>query len=164
MKTVSAEFLAGLATQSADHARGRINHNLHPSLDDPIQRFFNVMEPGSYVRPHRHTDPPRWEVFVGISGRAAVLEFDRRGGVIQRSEISPRGPDIAVEIAGGSWHTVTALESGTVLFELKPGPYSPVSDKDFAAWAPSEKDADRERFVRWFAAAEPGGEPPMRQP
>ncbi len=160
MKTVSAEFLAALSIQAAGHERGRINHNLHPSLDDPIQRFFNIMEPGSYVRPHRHTDPPRWEVFVGISGRAAVLEFDRRGRVAQRSEISPEGPEIAVEVAGGSWHTVTALEPETVLFELKPGPYSPVSDKDFAAWAPPEGDADRHHLVDWFVVAEPGDDPP----
>lgn len=164
MKTVSAEFLAGLVTRAADHDRGRVNHNLHTSLQDPIQRFFNIMEPGSYVRPHRHTDPPRWEVFVGLAGRAAVLEFDHRGRVIQRSEISPRGPDIAVEIAAGAWHTVTAQESGTVLFELKPGPYSPVSDKDFAPWAPPEEDAGRECFARWFAVAKPGDEPPMRRP
>ena len=164
MKTVSAEFLAGLVTRAADHDRGRINHNLHTSLQDPIQRFFNILEPGSYVRPHRHTDPPRWEVFVGLAGRAAVLEFDHRGRAIRRCDISPRGPDIAVEITAGSWHTVTALASGTELFALKPGPYSPVSDMDFAAWAPPEEDTDRELFVRWFAEAEPGDEPPMGQP
>ncbi len=163
MKTVSADLIARLALQAATNGRGRINHNLHPKLTDPIQRFFNVMEPGSYVRPHRHTDPPRWEVFVGLRGRAAVLEFDHRGRVVQRTEISPDGPDIAVEITGGTWHTVTALEGGTVLFELKPGSYSPVTDKDFAGWAPSEDDADRQRFVEWFVASEPGCVPPERR-
>ena len=164
MKTVSADLLTDLALQAAALGRGRINHNLHPNLEDPIQRFFNAMEPGSYVRPHRHTDPPRWEVFVGLKGRAAVLEFDRRARVVQRTEISPHGPAIAVEIAGGCWHTVTALEPETVLFELKPGPYSPVSDKDSAGWAPPEEHGDRQIFVKWFAAAEPGDDPPEFQP
>jgi cupin fold WbuC family metalloprotein len=160
MRSISAETIRELTARAASTARGRLNLNLHPHLDDPIQRFFNAVEPGSYVRPHRHTDPPRWEVFVALAGRAVVLEFDDGGSVVHRTVLSPDGPDIAVEIAGGCWHTVSALDSGTILFELKPGPYRPVVDKDFAGWAPTEDDDRTVRFVGWFVRAELGDRPP----
>ena len=162
MKTVALGALDDLVRRAAGSARGRLNHNLHPTLDDPVQRFFNCFEPGSYVRPHRHTDPPRWEAFVALRGRAVVLEFDDRGRVAGRCEISPDGPAVAAEIAGDSWHTVAALRSGTVLFELKPGPYSPIADKDFAPWAPAEGDPVQARWAAWIAAAAPGDRPPAR--
>jgi cupin fold WbuC family metalloprotein len=159
MKTMPSETLDDLVRRAVDSPRGRLNYNLHPTLEDPVQRFFNCLEPGSYVRPHRHTDPPRWETFVALRGRAVVLEFDDVGRVTARCEISPEGPAIAVEIAGETWHTVAALRSGTALFELKPGPYRPVADKDFAGWAPAEGDPDQSRWAAWIAAATLGRTP-----
>jgi cupin fold WbuC family metalloprotein len=159
MKTVSTTELRRLNRRAVESPRGRINRNMHPSLEDPIQRFFNCIEPGSYVRPHRHTDPPRWEVFLALRGSACVVEFSDDGTVLERTEISPDGPDIAVEIPGGSWHTVAALATGTTLFELKPGPYSPISDKDFALWAPAEDHGSRSRFLHWLRTARPGDRP-----
>jgi cupin fold WbuC family metalloprotein len=156
MRTTTSEQLDELSRRAASSARRRLNHNLHPTLDDPIQRFFNCVEPGSYVRPHRHSDPARWELFVALRGRAVVLEFDSAGRVIGRCEISPEGPAVAVEIDGGIWHTVAALSPATALFELKPGPYSPAADKDFAAWAPAERDPGQPRWAAWIAAAAPG--------
>lgn len=160
MKTIPTALLEDLARRAARATRARANHNLHPTLDDPIQRFFNALQPGTYVRPHRHTDPPRWEVFLALRGRAAVVAFDDSGRVSDRCEISPSGHDIVAEIDGGIWHTVAALSPDTVLFELKPGPYSPIRDKDFADWAPAEGEPCCDRFVEWFATAAPGDEPP----
>jgi len=164
MKSISIDVLRQLVQHAAISPRGRINHNLHPTLDDPIQRFFNWMEPGSYVRPHRHTDPPRWEAFLALAGRAVILVFTDDGTISARTEISPAGPDVAVEIPGGGWHTVTATASGTTLFELKPGPYSQISDKDFARWAPPEGDPGTDQFTRWFSTAKPGDVPPRWDP
>lgn len=160
MKSVSFALLDELVRAARAATRLRINHNLHPGLDDPIQRFFNCVEPGSYVRPHRHRAPPRWEVFVALRGRAAVLTFDGSGCMTSRWDISPHGPEVAVEIDGGIWHTVVALSSATVLFELKPGPYIPIADKDFARWAPAEGDPECARYVGWFGAARVGDRPP----
>jgi hypothetical protein len=42
------------------------------------------------------------------------------------------------DIRPGVWHTIFALVPDTVVFEVKPGPYSPANDKDFAPWAPRE--------------------------
>jgi cupin fold WbuC family metalloprotein len=161
METVSLELVRSLSTRAADLPRLRTNLNLHPTLDDPVQRLFNAMEPGTYVRPHRHLDAGRWEVFVCLSGRAVVLTFDDDGTVRERCFLGAEGPTVAVEIAPGAWHTLSPLESGTVFFEVKPGPYVALTDKDFAPWAPAEGEAGWAAFVSWFLEAVPGDRPPQ---
>ena len=39
------------------------------------------------------------------------------------------------------------LEPDTVVFEVKPGPYQPTSDKDFAPWAPAEGGPDAPAYL-----------------
>jgi len=138
-----------------------MNLNVHPELADPVQRLFNALEPGSYVRPHRHA-PGRWELFLILRGRAVVLELEDGGRVAARCELGPGGPCLAVELEGGVWHTVAALEPGTLLFEVKPGPYTPLDDKDFAPWAPPEGEPAAAALEEWFRRARPGEPPPHR--
>ena len=45
-------------------------------------------------------------------------------------ELSPNGPVVALNIPAGQWHTVRALESGTVILEMKNGKYEPIQDCD----------------------------------
>jgi len=162
MRTVSSHTLAVLSSQAAALPRRRTNLNLHPTLADPIQRFFNAMEPGTYIRPHRHTEPDRWEVFVALRGSAAVLTFEPDGRVSGRADIAPDGANVAVEVPGGVRHAVLCTAPGTVLFELKPGPYVPLEDKDFASWAPPEGGEDAAAFERWMRDARPGDVPAHR--
>ena len=49
-------------------------------------------------------------------------------------ELSPNGPVVAVNIPAGQWHTVRALESGTVIMEVKDGPYEPIGSEDILEW------------------------------
>ena len=156
MKVIDQSLLAQVQAQAASRPRGRANHNLHPELEDPVQRLLNAMEPGTYVRPHRHLTPPRWELFLALSGSAAVLTFDGQGRVRHRHELAPDGPERGVEIPAGAWHTVVALAPGTVLFEVKQGPYVAPSDKGFAAWAPAEGEAGAAELERWLRHAGPG--------
>lgn len=37
---------------------------------------------------------------------------------------------MAVSIPAGQWHTVHALESGTVILEMKNGAYEPITEVD----------------------------------
>ena len=155
MRTFSRQRLDDLLEQAARRPRRRLNLNLHPELTDPVQRLFNAIAPGSYVRPHRH-DPSRWELFVVFSGRAVVLSFDDDGIVTGRAELSPDGPELAVEIAGGVGHTVAALGEETLLLEVKPGPYHALSDKDFAPWAPAEDEPASATLERRYRTAQVG--------
>ncbi len=144
-----------LDREAALSPRRRLNHNLHPQLDDPVQRFFNAMQPGTYVRPHRHTDPARWELFLILRGEVAVLLFDDQGRVQERHELAAAGDLIGIEIPPGAWHTLVAKQP-SVLFELKQGPYNPLSDKDFAPWAPAEGEALSAPCEAWFQRAQQG--------
>lgn len=39
----------------------------------------------------------------------------------------------ALNIPAGQWHTVRVLESGTVIMEVKDGPYEPTGEEDILA-------------------------------
>jgi cupin fold WbuC family metalloprotein len=160
MKTITPRDLAMLSAEARGSARQRKNLNLHPTLTDPVQRLLNAFEPGTYVRPHRHSDPGKWELFAILHGRALVLAFDAAGIVQERHELAPAGAVQVIEIAAGTWHTLAALESGTLLLEVKPGPYTPAGPQDFAPWAPPEGTSGAVALERWFHAARPGDRAP----
>lgn len=150
---VTHESLHALSMEAASRSRLRKNLNLHPQLDDPIQRMFNAMEPGTYVRPHRHARANGWELMMCIKGAFSILLFDDTGTVTHRYDLAAEQGDLAVEIPAHTWHALVSHRSGTVMFEIKHGPYSPLDDKDFAAWAPSEEQSGTQRFVDWYTCA-----------
>jgi cupin fold WbuC family metalloprotein len=136
LRLLHAASLEGALTASGRSARRRANYNVHPTLDDPIQRMLNIFQPGSYVRPHRH-DPDRFELFIRLAGEAGAVIFDENGRPSEWAVLGQHG-NWAIEVPGGAWHTVFALAPDAILFEVKPGPYRPLVEKDFAAWAPRE--------------------------
>lgn len=142
MKIITNEVLDHLSLEAAGSERLRKNLNMHDDYTDVCQRLFNAMEPGTYIRPHRHTEPPKPECFMAVRGRMALIVFDDNGDITQ---IIPFGTDcdtLAIDLPAGLWHSIVVLEPGSVFFESKPGPYEPVSDKDFAPWAPEENSPD----------------------
>jgi len=158
MKTVGMGALRTLSVEARAGARRRKNLNLHETLDDPIQRLCNAFEPGTYVRPHRH-GPGVWELFALLAGRAAALTFDAHGTVTARAELGAE-TNCVVEIPAGAWHSLVALAPGTVLFEVKHGPYRPSGEENFAAWAPPENTAHAAAFVAWMERATVGERAP----
>lgn len=160
MERFDQSLLDTLANTAANSVRRRANHNIHPGLDAPVQRFFNALEPDTYVRPHRHCTPPRWELFLVLRGHLALLTFDADGRVIGREELCAAGPVFGVEMPEDTWHALVALEP-TIIFELKEGPYHALSDKDFATWAPSEGAPACSVLVEWYRHAQPGDLPPV---
>ena len=44
--------------------------------------------------------------------------------------LDPLTGDYGVHIPAGQWHTLEVLESGSVLFEVKDGPYTPLGEDD----------------------------------
>ena len=156
INTVSSGDLAALVVEAQNAPRQRKNLNLHPTLADPVQRLLNAFEPGTYVRPHQHSDPGKWELFAILHGRALVLAFTNAGIVQERHELAPAGGVQVIEIAAGTWHTLAALESGTVLLEVKQGPYAPAGPRDFAPWAPPECTPAAVTLECWFRTARVG--------
>lgn len=155
LTVISSQRIGQLSDTAAASPRRRQNLNLHPVLEDPIQRLFNAMEPGTYVRPHRHARELGWELMMAARGAFSILTFDDEGTVLERVDLGA-GQAAAAEIPANTWHAVVVMAPGTVMFEVKPGPYCAVSDKDFAAWAPVEGAADAARYVAWYEHARPG--------
>lgn len=163
LKQVQVSDLADQAAKSRTSARLRTHFNLHPVADDPVQRLLVTVQPGSYIRPHCHMQPPKWELFIILQGKMAALLFDTTGKVIQRLELSLQGPVRLAELPVGAWHTLVALEPDTLFFEIKQGPYHPTSEQEFATWAPPEGHPQAPQFVQWYANAQVGEQAPPWQ-
>ncbi|WP_438864859.1 WbuC family cupin fold metalloprotein [Neptunicella sp.] len=127
--------------------RLRSNHNVHDDLADPVQRLFITLEPGSYVRPHRHSQPEKWEFFLMVSGEVSFLIFDQQGTLLERHRLSAEGDLKGLEIPHNTWHAVVPGDKPATFFEVKQGPYLPMDDKDFADWAPQEGEPGVDVFL-----------------
>jgi len=142
METFTGLFLRNLSNRAVENPRKRQHLNIHQNYQEACQRLFNAIEPGSYIRPHRHASEPRDELLIAIRGSMALITFDEQGSVteILRFGSEKFGSDLAVgaEVASRTWHTVVALEPGCVLLEVKAGPFDPNKPKDLASWAPEE--------------------------
>jgi cupin fold WbuC family metalloprotein len=156
MKRITKELLDGLSSEALLSPRKRSHHNLHAELTDPVQRLCVAIEPGTYIRPHRHADPLSWEVFLMLRGSAVFLSFDDSGRVSERIVLAAAGPVQAIEIPAGTWHSVASLEPGSVFFEVKQGPYKAPLAGNSAAWAPAEGDRECARFEAWYRKAQAG--------
>lgn len=142
MKVFGIDYLNELTAQAQCSPRKRQHRNIHESYADPCQRLFNAIEPGSYIRPHRHTADPKDELLIAVRGSMALVTFDEQGRVngVVRFGVDRNGEGLAVgaEVPANTWHTVIALELGCVLLEVKAGPFDPNQPKDLATWAPDE--------------------------
>ncbi len=140
---VDQALLDRKANDAAMSRRKREIHAFHDGDEESLHRMLNAIQPGSYIRPHRHLNPPKAETIVMLQGSLGYVPFDGDGTPMDGQFIllnAGRGA-FAVDSRAGLWHTFFALEENTVLFEVKPGPYDPGTDKDFAPWAPAENEA-----------------------
>jgi len=126
---ISQAILDKLTEEAKASPRLRMNMDLRNSAEDQSQRMLNAIEPGSPLPIHRHQKSS--ETVVCLRGRLVEEfydELERR--CTEAIELSPNGPNVALNIPIGQWHTVRALESGTVIMEVKDGAYEPLSDVD----------------------------------
>jgi cupin fold WbuC family metalloprotein len=140
MHLINRDLIRSVLEQARNSPRRRMNFNFHPSLDDNPHRFLNVMLAGTYVAPHRHREPPKAEAFVVLEGELAVFRFDDSGAILAVHKLSPASGVYGIDLEPGAWHTLVVLSEHAVVYEVKPGPYSAATDKEFAPWAPQEGD------------------------
>ena len=151
VELISESLFDKVADLASESPRRRKNHNFHSSPTDNPHRFLNVLLAGTYIRPHRHLEPPKSETFVVLEGAADVILFDEYGAIKARhrlGEHSPLGRIWGVDLAPGVWHTIVARSARVICFEVKPGPWDPSNDKDFAVWAPAENDSAATAYLQ----------------
>lgn len=153
VQIIDQALLDALSLAARQAPRRRMNHNLHAHYDEPCQRLLNAVEPGSYIRPHRHLEFAKPECFLLVRGRMAILIFDVTGRVEQVIPLSVGDGCQGVDIPPGVWHSLISLESDSVFFETKPGPYQALSDKDFAPWSPEEDSPEAGAYLRFLEGA-----------
>ncbi|NLS53499.1 WbuC family cupin fold metalloprotein [Hafnia alvei] len=152
MKQITFDDLKQQSAAAASAPRLRAHRNFHPELSDPVQRLAIAMEPGTYIRPHRH--PHTFELLLPLSGRFVVLNFDEQGVVTRRVVLGEEC--VALEMDAGTWHSVLSLDNGGVIFEVKHGGYQPVTEQDSAPWAPAEGAAGTQELMAWYSQAQVG--------
>ena len=126
---ITQALLDDLTAQAKASPRLRMNYDLRNSASDGSQRMLNAIEPGSPLPIHRHQKTS--ETVVCLRGRLVEEYYDELERICtDRIELSPNGPVVALNIPAGQWHTVRALESGSVILEMKEGAYEPIQDCD----------------------------------
>ncbi len=151
-RIITSELLDRVTTEARAIARKRKNFNFHARDDAPCNRLLNALEPGSYIRPHRHLDPDKDETMILVRGRMGIIFFDDAGGVTGTAILSPGGEAIGVNIPHGDFHTVVCLDSGTVFFESKAGPYRPLAEEEKAPWAPPEGSGEAGGYLETLSS------------
>ena len=136
MMKIDKILLDNLTTQAKESPRLRMNLDLRNSDADSSQRMLNAIEPGSVVPIHRHRTTS--EVVVMLRGRAVQYLYDEQGretdavllaaGALDGDGVPGAVPGMT--ISKGQWHKLVALESGTVIFAAKDGPYEPIGAED----------------------------------
>ena len=126
---ITQTILDELAAKAQASPRLRMNLDLRNSAEDGSQRMLNAIEPGSPMPIHRHRHTS--ETVVCLRGKLVWEYYDGQNHVCTESiEVSPNGPVVALNVPAGQWHTVRALESGSVILEMKNGAYEPLSEED----------------------------------
>jgi len=148
MIPIDSKLINTLVPVARNNERGRKHHNFHKSYQEPVQRLLNAIEPGSYIRPHRHSDPDKTEIFMILEGRFLVILFNESGKVSDHIILDRNTGIHGVEISPGEYHTIAALETGSVAYEIKNGPFNAETDKKFAPWAPEEGTAEGYQYLQ----------------
>ena len=115
--------------------RQRIALPLHKSGEDPLQRMVNVLQPGTYIRPHRHSRP---ESILLLRGELLWIVFTEEGRIRESDALSSSTGRHGVDLGAGLYHTLLATRKDTVIHEARSGPWHPHATKDFAPWSPPE--------------------------
>jgi cupin fold WbuC family metalloprotein len=97
-------------------------------MESSVQRLLNALEPGTslLIHRHRHTD----ETYVLLRGHIRVLIYNDSGQLTGTTELSQQKGNFGIHISKGQWHSLEVLETGSVIFEVKEGPYSPITAGD----------------------------------
>ena len=125
---IDKRLLDDLTAQAKVSPRLRMNLDLRNSGADSSQRMLNAVEPGSMVPIHRHQRTS--ETVVVLRGRVVEEYYSSEGAVVAEYDLAAGGPVCALNIPAGQWHTLRALDPGTVILEMKDGPYEPVREED----------------------------------
>jgi len=128
MKIIDTNLLDSVTDLAGKNPRLRMNYNFHENLEDKAQCLLNAMEPGTVMPIHRHRHTP--ETYILLRGKLKVLLYSDTRELTDSVVLNPLEGKFGVNIPIGQFHSIEVLESGTVIFEVKEGPYTPIGAMD----------------------------------
>lgn len=135
---------------SRESERLRIILPVHREQDAKVQRMINFLQPGTYIRPHKHPLDHATESLVLIQGSILFYTFDENGIELTKNELNTKPLPAVIDIESQVWHSFFVLKEDTILFECKKGPYNAETDKIFAKWSPEEGSNSVEEWMNHF--------------
>lgn len=123
---ITTDILDELTSQAKANPRLRQAMDLRNLPEDGSQRMLNALEPGTIMPIHRHKTTS--ETCICIRGHFEEYFYDADGNLTDTIDMVPEG--VVLNIEKGQWHSLKCLESGTILFEAKDGPYKPLDEDE----------------------------------
>jgi len=145
MIKITTQLIDEVSAKAKVSPRMRMNYNFHPELSDPVQRLLNALEPWTYIRPHRHA--AKEESFVLLRGTVLAVTFNDDGSIRDHAVLSRESGILGVEFEENCYHMLTSLESGSVVYEIKEGPFIAHTEDTSAPWSPPEGSSDARPFL-----------------
>jgi cupin fold WbuC family metalloprotein len=147
LRVVDETLVSELKVKAKQSPRKRAHHTFHEP-QDRVQRMVNVMSVGSYVVPHKHSEPNKVEHFVILEGKVACVSHQDDGGVAEVVVLNHDGPIYSVDIRPDTYHTFVCVSDTAVLMEFIEGPYDPQTHKKMAPFAPPEDSPEAYQYLQ----------------
>lgn len=125
---ITQDALDQLTEEAKASPRKRAHLDLRNSPEDTSQRMLSAIEPTAPIPIHYHRHSS--ETVVCLRGRLVEEFYDEVGRLTETIELIPGGPVAVLNIPVGQWHTARALETGTVILEMKNGKYEPAAAEE----------------------------------
>ena len=125
---IDKQILDNLTKQAKESLRLRMAMDLRNTPEDGSQRMLNALEPGTVMPIHRHNGSS--ETVVILRGKVKWMYYDDNGQMTNSHILDANGEVRCVNVDMGQWHSLECLESGSVLYESKDGPYHPLEEDE----------------------------------
>ena len=125
---IDNNILDNLSEQAKASPRLRQSMDLRNCSEDLSQRMLNALEPGTVMPIHRHHASS--ETVVILRGRIRWIFYDDNGQETERVVLDADGELRMLNVEKDRWHSLECLESGSVLYESKDGPYHPLEEDE----------------------------------
>jgi len=91
-----------------------------------------------------------------LKGRLSLVIFDHEGKILKKLSMSPTNTMMGAEFPENTWHSIYPETDEVIILEVKPGPFTPAQESDFASWAPKEGEQGVDEFMQWLESARQG--------
>lgn len=125
---INSELLDSISEQARNNDRRRMNFNFHTSPEAKSQRLLNVLEMDSVIPIHRHKNTA--ETYILLRGKIRVEFYNENGDITELIDLDPTTGRYGIDIPQGQWHSLKVLAPDSVIFEVKDGPYTPITAED----------------------------------